>query len=217
MTVVNSSIPPEASVTLFEPVSLVPGIAVFGLTFMSLFAAMLVSADRNEGFTVRLSLSPLRNGEFFVGYIVPVVILSIVQSIIAFAAGMITAWIQGASVSAVNAVFSIVVLFPACIMFAGLGYILGSVFSQKSAPAAASIIISASSLLGGIWMDTDALGGAWFDFCRALPFYHAVKSARLAFSGTADGLLVSAAVTAAYAVIISLIAAALAGRIKQAQ
>ena len=209
MTVVNSSIPPEAEMTLFETASLVPGIAVFGLTFMSLFTAILVSADRNEGFRVRLSVSPLRSGELVAGYILPIILLSIVQSMIAFAAGLLTGAVQGETVSIGNALFSIVVLIPADIMFAALGYIIGFVFSVKSAPAAASIVITASSLLGGIWMDADSLGGVWLDFCRALPFYHAVKSGRLAYAGTADGLLLSLSVTGLYALLISVIAAAL--------
>lgn len=209
MTGVNSSIPPEAGMTLFQTASLVPGIAVFGLTFMSLFTAILVSADRNEGFTVRISVSPLRSGELFAGYVLPIILLSIVQSVIAFTAGLITGAFQGETVSIMNALFSITVLIPADSLFAGLGYIMGSVFSQKSAPAAASIVITASSLLGGIWMDADSLGGVWLDFCRALPFYHAVKSARLAFAGTADGLFLSFSVTVLYALLISVIAAAL--------
>ena len=54
MTVVNKSIPPEAGMTVFRIDNLSGGIAVFGLSFVMLFAALLLSyvgeakTDRGE-------------------------------------------------------------------------------------------------------------------------------------------------------------------------
>ena len=42
MTVINNSIPAEAGMTLFEIESLAPGIMIFGLTFVMLFACLLI-------------------------------------------------------------------------------------------------------------------------------------------------------------------------------
>lgn len=204
MTVVNASIPAEAQMTLFEPASLVPGISVFGLTFMALFTAILVSSDRSDGFLVRAALSPMSRFELAAGYIAPVIGLSVVQCVIAYTAGMA---VQG-SLVIIESLYAIAVSLPTIVFFAEFGLIVGFVFSQKGAPAVSSIVISAASMLGGIWMDNDSLGGAWLDICRALPFYHSVKAARLAYSGETDGLLFPLAVSAAYALILVPVTAA---------
>ena len=204
MTVVNASIPAEAAMTLFESVNLVPGISVFGLTFMALFTAILIASDRSDGFLVRAALSPMSRFELAAGYIVPVVGLSVVQCIIAYAAGMV---LQGRFLLT-ETLFAVAVSLPTIVFFAEFGFIVGFVFSQKSAPAVSSIMISAASMLGGVWMDNDSLGGAWLDICRALPFYHSVKAARLAYSGSTDGILLSLAVTLAYVIVLVPITAA---------
>ena len=49
MTVINESIPPQAGMTLFQLQNLAPGIGIFGLTFIMLFASLLVSGDRKDG------------------------------------------------------------------------------------------------------------------------------------------------------------------------
>ena len=46
LSVINSSIPKEAHMTLFEIKNLTGGISAFGLVFLSLFSALLVSKDR---------------------------------------------------------------------------------------------------------------------------------------------------------------------------
>ena len=50
LSAINHSIP----VDLFNITSLSPGIAVFGLSFMALFAAQVVSKDRASSFLTRL-------------------------------------------------------------------------------------------------------------------------------------------------------------------
>ncbi|MBQ9716748.1 MAG: ABC transporter permease, partial [Clostridia bacterium] len=54
MTLLNESIPPEAGMTVFRIDSLAPAVYVFGLSFLMLFTALLVSKDRAEAFLVRL-------------------------------------------------------------------------------------------------------------------------------------------------------------------
>src|SRR5699024_12348382 len=44
---------------IFSLEDFVPGVAVFGLTFISLFAGVLISYDQDSSFLSRLSTSPL--------------------------------------------------------------------------------------------------------------------------------------------------------------
>ena len=60
MSVINASIPKEAGMKLFEIPLLAPGIAVFGYTFIMLFACMLVSGDRADAFLLRVFTSPMK-------------------------------------------------------------------------------------------------------------------------------------------------------------
>ena len=57
MTVINNSIPAQAGMTLFELPKLVPGIIVFGFTFITLFTSLLVSGDRKDAFLLRIYTS----------------------------------------------------------------------------------------------------------------------------------------------------------------
>ena len=54
MTLVNQSIPKEAGMTIFRIDRLSGGVAVFGQTFVMLFAALCVSGDRSGSFLVRM-------------------------------------------------------------------------------------------------------------------------------------------------------------------
>ncbi len=54
LTAIQSNIP----VPLFVIDHLAPGIAVFGLSFVSLFSGMLIAKDRTSSFMLRLFTSP---------------------------------------------------------------------------------------------------------------------------------------------------------------
>ena len=71
LSLINSAIPAEANMTLYHIENLAPGIASFGLCFLSLFASMLISKDRCSSFMLRLRTSPLRSWEYIAGYCLP--------------------------------------------------------------------------------------------------------------------------------------------------
>lgn len=183
MTVVNGSIPAEAQLTLFRIDRLGPGIAVFSLTFLMLFAALLLSKDRASAFLLRVYASPLRAGEFILGYTLPLLGIAIGQIAVTLGAAAAVGCFTNVSFRLGPALLAAVVLLPAAVLFIGLGLLFGSLFNEKSAPPVSSMIITLSALLGGIWMDIEALGGSLKAVCRALPFYHAVEAARAAVAG----------------------------------
>ena len=63
-----SAIQANVPVSLFEIESLAPGIAVFGLAFMTLFSATLIAKDRESSFMSRLLTTPLTGVDFMIGY-----------------------------------------------------------------------------------------------------------------------------------------------------
>ena len=68
MTAINSMIP-VGTMDLFNIKKLAPGIAVFALSFVMLFATLSISKDRTGAFLTRLFASPMRSYEFILGYI----------------------------------------------------------------------------------------------------------------------------------------------------
>lgn len=202
MTVINNSIPAEAGMTLFEIESLAPGIMIFGLTFVMLFACLLIAGDRNEAFLLRIFTSPMKSSDYIMGYIIPLIVLCFGQVVITLAASLILALASGDKLSIPNMLFSIVTAIPSMFMFIGFGLLFGTLFNKNAAPGLSSVIICFSGMLGGIWMDVDTIGGTLADICKALPFYHCVKSARLAFDGDFPGSMCESGIVLIWAVVV---------------
>jgi len=59
-----------------------------------------------------------------------------------------------------------------------LGMILGLLFNVNQASGVGSVIITLVALLGGIWIDIEAIGGVFYSIGNALPFAHAIEAAR---------------------------------------
>lgn len=206
MTIINESIPAEAGMTVFRIDNLCAGIAVFGLTFLMLFAALLSSKDRTSSFLMRLYASPMTAVNFIAGYYIPLLILALAMCVITFGISFVIAAVQGVSLSIGNMILAIVTLIPSMIMFIGFGLLFGCKFSQNAAPGLCSAIISAASILGGIWMDVEGIGGAIEAVCKVLPFYHSVELARCAVDGNIGDSGVSHLVVCAYTVIVTILA-----------
>lgn len=206
MTLVNAAIPAEANMTLFSSIKLVPGIAGFGLTFVMLFTCLQISKDRGGSFMIRLYASPMKSADFIGGYTIPMLIIAMAQVTVSVMAGMIVMLIKGESIQFLNSLITIPVLIPSALLFIAFGLLFGSSLNEKAAPGICSIIITASCMLGGIFMDVDALTGGFKTVCRALPFYHGIDAARKAFNGEFAGLWAPLAMVSIYAVVIYMLA-----------
>ena len=181
MSIVDSSIPAQANMTVFHIYNLAPGIAYFGLTFVMLFTGIQVSKDRTTALLLRLYASPMNSADYVTGYTLPVCILGIVQMAICFAAAFLVGLCKGYAFSFSAILLSMLLLVPSLLMFTGIGILFGSAVSEKAAPGLCSIIISAVGMIGGIWMDLDGIGGLMKKIAWAMPFYHGVALARLPF------------------------------------
>ena len=207
MSVINSNIPNEAGVKLFEIENLSCGVAVFSLTFTTLCAAMLVSKDRTGAFMQRMFISPMRAVDFLLGYALPLVSVAVIQVLITFVVAVAISFIIGGSLAFWGVLLSIAVLLPSAVFFVFAGVALGFLLSDKSAPPVCSIMVTAGGLLGGIWLDPHAAGEWFVAICRVLPFYNAVEAARSAVSRDLGGILLPLGIIIAY------VAAALAASV----
>ena len=79
-----SAIQANIPVSLFRIARLSPGVAVFGLSFMSLFSGTLIAKDRTTSFLMRLFASPLSASDFILGYVLPLLPIALAQSAICF-------------------------------------------------------------------------------------------------------------------------------------
>lgn len=174
-----SAIQANIPVSLFEIDQLTPGIAVFGLSFISLFSGILIAKDRTTSFLARLLTSPLTSSDFILGYTLPMLPLAVAQCAICFLA----AFLLGLSVS-VHVLTALMVLIPAAVLFIGIGLLAGSVFNDKQVGGiCGALLTNLSAWLSGTWFDLNLVGGGFKAFAYMLPFVHAVESSRAALSG----------------------------------
>src|SRR5690625_4568218 len=167
LSFLQKSLPGMSDIFAIE--NFVPGIAVFGLTFISLFSGMLISGDRSSSYLMRLFTSPLSGIDYIIGYSYPLLPMAILQSAICFLTGVIL----GMPVS-VNILFSIVALIPVAVLFISIGLMMGSVLSQKQMNGAGAILTNSVLFLGGIMIPLNTIGGMFQTICNLLPFVHAV-------------------------------------------
>lgn len=205
MTLVNDGIPAEAKMTIFRIDNLAGGIAVFGLTFVMLFVCLSVSKDRSGAFLMRLYSTPMRSGNFIAGYLLPSLLLALMQVVITFAASFVIALIKDVEINALGMLLSVVTLLPTVVMFISMGLLFGTLFSEKAAPGLCSVVISFASFLGGIWFDVDNTSGVLKNICGVLPFVHSVKTARMTCALDFSELPGHLLITSAYALVMTVL------------
>lgn len=176
LSVIQANIP----VPLFEIEHLTPGVTVFGLSFMTLFSATLISKDRSSSFLQRLYTTPLTSVDFVLGYTLPILPISILQCIICY----ITAIFLGLEVT-VNILYAVLFIIPVSFLYIALGLLCGSVFTDKQVGGiCGALLTNLSAWLSGIWFDLELVGGAFKKIAYALPFVHAVEMERAVLTGS---------------------------------
>lgn len=180
MTLVNSSIPKEAGMTIFRIDNLMGGIIIFGQTFVMLFTAITIAKDRSGSFLIRLFATPMKSSDFTYGYILPMILIAVVQALISSVAALIISLIVGVKLEISGILLTLAAMLPSAFMFVAFGLIFGTLFNEKAAPGVCSIIISLGSFVGGIWFDAEGAGGVLYKICRCLPFIYCTKTVRSA-------------------------------------
>lgn len=179
-----SAIQANVPVSLFQIESLAPGITVFGLSFMTLFAATLLAKDRESAFLQRLYTTPLQAADFILGYTLPILPIAVAQSIICY----ITAILLGLPVT-ITIFYAVLFIIPISLLFISLGLFFGSLLNVKQAGGVCgALLTNLTAWLSGIWFDLDLVGGIFKKMADVLPFVHAVELERAVLSGNYGGI-----------------------------
>ena len=174
-----SAIQANVPVALFEIQHLTPGIAVFGLSFMTLFSATLIAKDRQSALLQRLYTTPLTPLDFILGYTLPIIPIALVQSALCYLAGVAL----GLQIT-VNILYAIALMFPVSLLYIALGLLCGSVLTDKQVGGiCGALLTNLSAWLSGIWFDLELVGGAFQKIAHGLPFVHAVGLQRAVIAG----------------------------------
>ena len=175
LTAIQSNIP----VPMFELSNLTPGITIFGLSFMTLFSAVLISKDRESALLQRLYTTPLTATDFILGYALPLLPMAVVQSIICY----IAAYFLGLKINS-STLYAVLFIIPIALFYISLGLICGSIFNSKQVGGiCGALLTNLSAWLSGIWFDVELVGGTFKKIANALPYIHAVELERAVFNG----------------------------------
>ena len=166
----------------FEMQYLAPGIVVFGQSFLSLFAGLLISLDRGTSFLTRLYVTPTKSHEFILGYLIALLPLGILQSVIFF----VIAGILDPSFWSVRLLLGIPAGLLTAFFFICLGILFGSVCNEKSIGGVSSILVAGQSVLSGMWFPLDGLSSGFLTFMNALPFRNGTLWMQNVLSGNAE-------------------------------
>lgn len=179
-----SAIQANIPVPLFEIAHLTPGIAVFGLSFMTLFSATIISKDRSSSLLQRLYTTPMTPTDFILGYTLPLIPIAMLQSIVCYAIAIIL----GLPVT-VNILPAIASIIPTSLLYISIGLLCGSVLTDKQVGGVCgAMLTNLSAWLSGTWFDLELVGGVFKKIAYSLPFVHAVELQRALLSGNFAGI-----------------------------
>ena len=179
-----SAIQANIPVSLFEIDQLAPGVAVFGLSFISLFSGMLIAKDRSTSFLLRLFASPLSSSDFILGYTLPLIPIAVLQSGFCF----LVSFLLGLQVN-LNVLLALLVLLPVALFFIAVGLLAGSIFTDKQVGGiCGALLTNLSAWLSGTWFDLSLVGGTFKKIADLLPFVHAVNAGKAAITGKINSI-----------------------------
>lgn len=175
LSAIQASIP----VSLFEIGHLTPGISVFGLSFMTLFSATIISKDRSSALLQRLYTTPMTPIDFILGYALPIIPIALMQSAICY----VVAIILGLEIT-VGILWAIISIIPVSILFIAFGLLFGSILTDKQVGGiCGALLTNLSAWLSGTWFDLELVGGTFKKVAYSLPFVHAVEMERAILDG----------------------------------
>ena len=198
LSVIQANIPVE----LFQIQRLTPGVTVFGLSFMTLFSATIISKDRGSSLLYRLYTTPLTAVDFILGYTLPIIPIAFVQCVVCY----IAAAFLGLEIT-IGVLYAVLFIIPVSVMYIALGLLCGSLFTDKQVGGiCGALLTNLSAWLSGIWFDLDLVGGLFKRIAYYLPFVHAVELERAVLNGDFSNVFEHLWWVLAYAVVILIVA-----------
>ena len=185
LSAINTGIPKGHGPSNFEIQNLAPSITVFGLSFITLFSALLVSKDRCSSLLQRLFTTPLKASDYIFGYLVPMIPIGIVQTVVCFAVALI----MGLEFTA-NIFLTLLGTVLITLLFASLGLLCGTVLNEKQVGGlCGALVTNITAWFSGAWFSLEMIGGVYETIGKILPFYHAVEIQKALLSGSFEGVL----------------------------
>ena len=179
LLVLLSAIQANIPADLYEINTLTPGITVFGLSFITLFSATLISRDRESALLQRLYTTPLTGTDFILGYMLPILPMALGQVSICY----LFAITLGLDVS-IHIVYAVIGVLPLAIFNIALGLLFGSVLGVKQVGGiCGALLTNLSAWFSGVWFDLELVGGTFQKIAYILPFYHGAEMEKALFRG----------------------------------
>lgn len=175
-----SAIQANIPVSLFAINSLTPGITVFGLSFLTLFSATVISRDRGSALLQRLYTTPMTPPEFILGYTLPMLPIAVGQCVLCYLAALCL----GLRLT-IHILYAVLLILPVAVLYIALGLLCGSVFTDKQVGGiCGALLTNLSAWLSGTWFDLELVGGTFRKIAYALPFVHGVELERAVLGGS---------------------------------
>ena len=164
---------------------------------MTLFSATLIARDRESSFLQRLYTTPLSPSDFILGYLLPMVPISLTQSATCYLAAVAL----GLPVT-VHILWAVLMILPISIFYVALGLLCGSVCNVKQVGGiCGALLTNLSAWLSGVWFDLELVGGIFGTIANLLPFVHAVELERAMLRGDFVNALPHLAVVLGYGIL----------------
>ena len=183
--------------------SMAPGMAVFGLSFITLFMGMLIANDAQSSFLSRLFASPMKSSDFILGYSLPMLPCALFQIVICLAIGAV----MGMKIS-IHILPAVIFLLIDALFYISLGLLFGSLFNSNQVGGISSLIVNAAAILSGTWIPLDAVKGGFKTVCNMLPFSHSLTLVKNTLAGDYSNTLIDFVWVTISTLIISFAAAA---------
>ncbi len=165
----------QKTMPMFLPENIVPSIAIFGFSFLTLFSGMLVAKDRSTSFAIRLKASPLKPFEQFLGYFIPMILIAFLQMVMVYIMGFLFSLMTKVTFDLLNVriLLTFLINLPIMIFFISCGILIGLLVNDKAVGGISSLIVNLAAITSGMFMPIHQMGGFKY-VAQALPFFHAV-------------------------------------------
>ncbi len=175
LSLIQKNIPVE----MFAPEKLAPGVAVFGLSFLTLFSAMLLAKDRESAFLTRLYTTPLRARDYIFAYVLPMIPLGLLTALATYLAALFLEL-----PFTIGILYSLVGFVPISLFYIAVGVLCGSLLNYRQVGGVCgALFTNLSAWFSDIWFDVSLAGDGFERIANLLPFVHAVKLSRLLYLG----------------------------------
>jgi len=182
---------------------LAPGMAVFGQAFITLFIGILIATDRTSSFMIRLYTTELKSYEIILSYALAAIPAALIQGVAVYAAAAVLD-ISAITWHVIPALFAGII---PTVMFLSFGILFGSVCGEKSVGGVSSIIVTAQSMLSGMWFPPEGLSSGFLKVMDILPFKNASLVITSVFNGetSAESTLIPCLIVLGYSAVVFII------------